>query len=127
MLSCDCSEDGDWWHFPPEDYQRLDTIRWRRCFSCKALIRPGDLCAKFVCERDAWGDIEERIYGDTKPLPNKWLCERCADLYFSLSELGFCVSIPADMRALVKEYADMQADAARARASAKVSAEREHS
>jgi len=38
----------------------------------------------------------------------KWLCERCADLYFSFLELGYeCVQPEEDMTELSADYADL--------------------
>jgi hypothetical protein len=56
----------------------------------------------------AYPSIKEKIYGEGNevPMTPKWMCERCGDLYFSLTELGFCVSLDDDMRELVKEYAE---------------------
>lgn len=105
-LSCSCSDDMDWWYYPPADYERLPTERGRRCCSCKAWIRPRDLCAKFVRERQPHSIVEERIYGDEVPQPPLWMCEGCADLFFNLDELGFCIQFDGTpMREKVREYA----------------------
>lgn len=108
-LACgypDC--DYEWYYVPPHDYSialRTRSGRRKKC-SCGAFINPGELCAEFDCSRDSRNDIEERIYGDEVPLANKFLCERCADLYFSLQELGFNqVSPEENMVELVEEYA----------------------
>jgi hypothetical protein len=112
-LSCSCGdpEDCDWYWHEPADYSTLDTKRRRRCKSCGTLIDVGSIVAMFLRDRYANGDIEERIYGEGCEIPMaEWYhCETCADLYFSLSELGFCVSPDEDMRGLVKEYAAMAA------------------
>ena len=53
-------------------------------------------------------DIELSIYGEDGeiPLAPFYFCEICADLYFSLFELGFeCLGPGEDMREMVKEYA----------------------
>ena len=95
-ISCYCGDwDGEgWYYFEPDDYSHLTTKRWRKCCSCNALIRPGDLSAKFTRETQPnEGSIEWRIYGDEMPLPPWFMCETCADLYFSLTELGYCVSL----------------------------------
>lgn len=108
--SCDSDDDCDWYCTYPCDYSTLDTKRGRRCSSCKTIIKTGLITAKFERERRAKTDIEERIYGDgcDVPMPSLFLCEQCADLYFSLMELGFeCVSPEENMRDLVKEYAEI--------------------
>jgi hypothetical protein len=57
-------------------------------------------------ERGVCSDVEASIFGDDAlvPLADWWMCERCADLFYSLIELGFCVMLGDDMRDLVKEY-----------------------
>lgn len=109
-LSCSCSEDGDWWYFPPDDYSTLAAKRGRRCCSCREWIRPGATVAKFIRERAYENDIEWRIHGDEVPMAPLFMCERCADLFFSLDELGYCINLNDDMRDLVRQYAEMKAD-----------------
>ena len=113
-LTCSCDwepEPGDhcWEH--PEDYETLRTKRRQRCCSCAALIAPGDLVARTRRWRVPDTDIECAIYGEDGeiPLADKFLCEECADLFFSLLELGFCVYAGENQKDLVKEYAEMQA------------------
>ena len=107
-LSCFCDFD------PCADgayYQPLDRRRAVRCASCKALIKPGDPAIQFIRWRGVTSDSEARIYGDDGeiPLGPMFHCEVCADLYFSLTELGFeCVAPDENMRELVQEYAEMQ-------------------
>lgn len=111
-LSCYC---GDWdgegvgW-YAPDDYTEFKAARRIRCCSCKELIDQGAISAKFQRFRYPQTDIEIKIWGDDAEIgmANWWMCERCADLYYSLDALGFCVSIEDDMRELVKEYAAMQ-------------------
>lgn len=83
-------------------------LRRRKRCTCGALIKPGEACAVFDCSRPARTDIETAIYGedsDAVPIADKWLCERCSDLYFSLSELGYCVGPDDKMLELAEEYA----------------------
>lgn len=102
--------DGDfeWYYVVPHDYtvaQPTRSGRRKKC-SCGTFINPGELCAEFDRSRNSRNEIEERIYGDAVPLANRFLCERCADLYFSLTELGFDqVSPNENMIELAKEYA----------------------
>lgn len=94
-VACDC-DIGDGWHYVgPPDYNTLKTKRGRRCWSCKGLIKVGDVVAKFPRYRGPNSDIEERIYGDGDdvPMATWYACETCADLYFSVTELGYCVMI----------------------------------
>ena len=83
---------------------------WRkhrcRCSSCKRIIDTGAIVAKFECFRNSETAMEWKIYADEVPLAPKYLCEECADLYFSLFELGFeCIGPGENMRELVAEYA----------------------
>jgi len=110
-LSCECSDDSDWFYEPPNDYSKLDTKRCRKCSSCRERILVGALVLKMRCWRyPGYDTIEEKIYGEGSevPMAYRYLCERCGDLYLSLSELGFCMSIDEDMRDLVRDYAAMQ-------------------
>ena len=64
-----------------------------------------------MATRPPKNEVEARIYdeGDTEAisLASYWLCEECADLWFSLDELGFhCISPNENMREIVKEYAE---------------------
>lgn len=115
MLSCDCDygDDPAWWHDGGHGgVKPLGRKRWRKCCSCKDLIRPGDDCMEFTRWRTPNpGSIAERIYGDEEPLPSWWLCDRCAGLYESLDGLGFCGLLGQDLRAVCREYAEMQRDA----------------
>lgn len=109
-LSCECGDgDGEEWWYEADGYSTLDTERRRRCVSCKDMIAVGAIVAKFHRARATLTDVEERIYDDGEvPLAPKFMCERCADLYFSLAELGYCIQPDDDMRELVKEYAQMK-------------------
>lgn len=109
-LSCSCSDDYDWYYTPPDDYSVLGTKRCRKCMSCKDRIPVGATVLRMTCFYYAsYPSIKEKIYGEGAevPLPDKYLCERCGDLYLSLSELGFCINLGDDMRDLVKEYAEV--------------------
>lgn len=97
----------DW----PRDYSTLDTKRRRQCCSCGEWINVGSTVVAFPRFKVPEHDIELAIYGETDENGPKrateYLCERCGDLFFSLEELGFCVSYAQDMRELVKEYAEV--------------------
>ena len=114
-LSCSCDWDGDfaYWIAHPDDYSIMPARKRRARCSCGAVLNEGDTVARFARSRDARSDIEIRIYGegdcDSIALAPKYLCERCADLYFSLAELGYeCIDPSENMLELVKEYALMQ-------------------
>lgn len=114
-LTCYCDYEPDpgavsWiW---PDDYSTLSTARARKCCSCGERIAPGDLVAAYHRYKVPEYPIEIGIYGDDGddgPRRATWYhCERCADLCFSLLDLGFCLYIGDDMRGLVREYAEMR-------------------
>ena len=110
-LSCYCDDDGDWFHEPPDDFSTLDTKRCRKCASCRGRIPVGALVLEMRCWRyPNYDSIKEKNYGEGSevPMPYRYLCERCGDLYLSLTELGFCINLGEDMRELVRDYAAMQ-------------------
>lgn len=111
-LSCYCDDgDLDWW-YEARPVTTLYAKRWRRCRSCKERINVGDECMPLTRWRTPNpGSVAERIYNDEEPLATWYLCERCAGLYESLDSLGFCINMPADLRYLCREYAQMQRDA----------------
>lgn len=108
-LSCYCGGDYDWWYYPPSDFSTLATKRGRRCCSCRTWMRPGATVARFECWREPKNVVEERIYGDEVPMRDRYMCEECAGLYFSLDELGYCYTMGESVRDLVREYARMHA------------------
>ncbi len=109
-LSCTCDFNGDgWWYIPPDNYSELKTKKRQRCCSCKELIDKSALCGVFERYRLAKTDIEINIYGEEGDvrLANRYMCETCLDLYYSLDALGFCIYLNGDsMQSLVKEYAE---------------------
>jgi len=112
MLTCSCGDDDyDWWYWGNQPIAPLATKRSRRCKSCEERIAVGDDCRPFARWHRPNNDLEERIYDDEVPMATWYLCDRCAGLYESLSNLGFCDLLGQDMRALCREYADMQREA----------------
>ena len=97
-LSCFCGDDYDFHYLPPTDYDTA--AQAARCVSCLARIHAGAMIATF--ELVTYDDNGEEQYGETEHM-----CEVCADLYFSLEELGFCIYLGDDMRELVEEYAEI--------------------
>lgn len=110
-LTCSCGYDDDpaWYVWNPATYSEMPVgARRKRCASCGELIEAGSVVAEFTRSRCPRSDVEERLYGEgpTVPLAAQYLCETCADLFFSLFELGFeCVMPDENMRELVREYA----------------------
>ena len=107
-LSCGCDADVGWHYYPASDYAPLATKRSRKCCSCGERIAVGDLSLKLERSCPPRNDIEERIYLDEVPLPSWYLCEDCADQYYNLSELGYCITLPDNLKKLVKEHAAIQ-------------------
>ena len=112
-LTCECNSDwypepGDWfWPDSPDDYKTFPFKRRRACCSCGELIGVGAIAVEFERVKAPKSNIEIVIYGDDGQIPiaSDWMCERCGDLYFSIEELGYCVTPREDMRELAKEYA----------------------
>lgn len=110
-LSCECEwypEPGEWAYYSPNNYTTLETSRRKRCRSCKELIDIGAIVIAFDRYRVPNHDVEINIYGEDGEIPiAAWYhCEECADLYFSLTELGFCGSPNENQHDLVEEYAE---------------------
>lgn len=106
-LSCWCSDDYAWYFYTPDDYSTAPSAGRRKRCSCGQLIEHGSVCLRFSIWRTPHDDIEERIHGDEVPMADKWLCERCADLFFSFQELGYeCVHPGENMVELAEQYAD---------------------
>lgn len=110
-LSCSCDYDGDydWYYTSPNDYSVMPYRSRRvRCASCKKFIEQGAVCTEFWCHRPGRSDYEMMRFGedyDAIELASKWHCEECADIYFSLYELGFhCIAPDEDMFELAREH-----------------------
>ncbi len=109
-LTCNCEHDGEGWYYhPPKDFSTLDTSQRRRCASCGEPIDVGATAVRFERGRFPASDLEERIHGEEVPLAPKYLCEECGGLFFSLEDLGFCLTLGEDMRELVRQYAELYA------------------
>lgn len=109
-LTCYCeydAEPGDVCWYWPRDYKTYEGRRSKRCASCGARIAKGNLCTEFQRYKIPCHRVEIAIYGEDGQIPraSQWHCETCADLWYSLRELGFeCCYPDEDMRQLVKEY-----------------------
>lgn len=120
-VSCGCGGDYEWWYVPAKDYQLLDTKYRRKCNSCLKVIEIGETCLKFFKWREPRTDIEERVYGDEVPMAPFYHCEECADIYFSIDELGYCLTLDGTP---MKEEAAMVAEIERFKREEKNRAER---
>ena len=108
-LSCSCPDDydEDEWFYSPNGYTETPADGHRkRCKSCGVLIAHRACAARFERDRSTRSDVEDRIYGEdgTVPLAPWWLCEVCADIAFSLEDLGFCIQIHENQHELLREY-----------------------
>jgi len=110
-LSCHCDYDGDWepgqviW-YSPSDYSELQTSTRKRCTSCKSMIEKGSIVGEIHRYQVPDDEIQERIYGEDGEIPraSKYMCEECCDIFFSLSDLGFCEQPGEDQHQLLNEY-----------------------
>jgi len=85
-LSCSCDDDYfDWYYKCPDDFEIMQGKRRSRCLSCRNLIDIGSVCVIFSCYRNATHDIEQKIYGDEVPIANRYLCEKCGEIFFNLN------------------------------------------
>lgn len=110
-LTCGCDfdyEPGMKVAYTPDNYEEFNGKRRQRCISCNELISIGDTAARVKRFRVPEHDVEINIYGDDGEIPiaDKWMCERCADICFSLDDLGYCVNPHDNMMELLDEYAD---------------------
>jgi hypothetical protein len=103
-------DDCEWWYIADRDYSVLQTKRRKRCASCHDLIDIGSTVLKMENEREPRTEVEQRIYNDNHvPLADSYFCETCADLYFSIVEAGYCVtmekgvSLQAMLRDIINE------------------------
>ena len=118
-LSCFCDEpdDASYYYQRPDAYTMMPSRQRRvRCASCKTLIDSYALCTEFARYRHPRSDVELDIYGEGGEIwmASMWHCERCADLWFSLFELGFkCVAPDENVLDLVREYAELRSLAPR--------------
>ena len=107
-LSCGCDDWGDDadWYWNGSEFRPLELKRGTRCKACKTLIKPGVVCLALDRFRGPKTDFEERIYGEDVEitLASWYLCERCGDIYSSLTELGFCVDPTESMDSQLAEY-----------------------
>ena len=116
-LSCSCDYDDDyaWYAWPPNNYTTMQKrTRRARCSSCGSLIEHGATVAEFTRTRGPRCDYEVYRFGEdceAITLASWYLCETCADLYFSLDELGYKCILPGEnIRDLVREYAALRGE-----------------
>ncbi|GAG09061.1 unnamed protein product, partial [marine sediment metagenome] len=102
--------DGRFW-MDHSSFKPMKISRRKRCCSCKDLIKINTDTIEFYYYRSTTSDVEERIYGETKPLASSFMCEECSGLYLALEEVGYgCLDIEQPMKDYVAEYNDMLED-----------------
>lgn len=109
-LSCDCGYgDYDWYYeITDEPYTANST---GRCYGCGGHVRAGDIVRHILDIH--WPESDDDLFYDETDPDEKVLgriCERCGDLYDSLTELGFCMTaefgfIEAAMEEYRRDYA----------------------
>lgn len=104
-LSCSCPTDGcDWYYWPPKDFINFPHKRRKRCISCTKLIDNNAPCAEFDRWRSSYTYIEERIYGDEVPLAPVYACQECAEIFFNLTDIGYCINLGYNLHEVLEEY-----------------------
>ncbi len=108
-LSCGCSYEWEGegeCYFHPHNYSEMPYLgRRKKCKSCGKTINMGEVVAEFQRMRAPLSEIEERISGEEIYLASFYHCEECADIFFNLDELGFCMNLYEDnMGDLLDEY-----------------------
>ena len=98
MLTCACSDIFDWHYVESDNYTKYEENERIRCKSCGKSIRKNDLMIKFT-----------RFKGKYDKLLKAWcFCESCADIYYNLIELNYCIDIEDKMPDLLIEYKRLQ-------------------
>lgn len=110
-LSCDCGDfnegDYDRWWYAPADYTEMPARKRRaKCLSCKKPIDTGAIVGEFERLRQPTGfEYETLGWEEGVHLASSWMCEECTDIFFSLTELGFCMDIDSgSMQSYLREY-----------------------
>ena len=88
-LSCDCQgfDTTSWfYHEYSEWFIPYPNKRRKGCANCKKLIAKDDDCIKFERAR-------EDMFGEWIHLAPKYLCERCGEIFLTLSNLGYCLRL----------------------------------
>lgn len=110
-LACGCDDYADYedaaWYYMGNKYTTLPGKRRKRCCSCKTPLSPGVDVLSHARARMPNDEIESRIYGEDEPqvpLAPYYQCARCAGIFLSLQELGFCMDPTDNMDSLLAEY-----------------------
>jgi len=107
MLGCYCAEPvgTDWYYFEPDDFSVFENDRGKSCKSCQKKIAKGEICLRFPRGRATKSfSVEEIIYGDAKRLADYYVCEKCGEIWFNLTELGYCLRLGDNFKEALVEY-----------------------
>ena len=107
-LACDCSDDYDSYYMDSTD--KNPAKEDCKCGDCGAEIKKDDYILVFdMYESDA--DYYEE-HDEDRPTDDFLMCEKCADIFHSLTELNFCLNIgPGEMKQALVDYKDFVAAA----------------
>ena len=67
----------------------------------------GSDCVLFQRFRDAYNEIEERIWGEHVQLADWYLCDWCGETYFNLEVLGYCYYLGDSLKENMEDYWDL--------------------
>ena len=101
MLTCLCDDTPEFYYDDPKDFTVLDAERYK-CDSCTKVIRKGNTCLTFTC----WSVAEDEWEDDEQITP-RTVCEKCGEIYFNLSALGYCMVLGENWKDTLKEYWDI--------------------
>lgn len=110
-LSCMFDDDIDYYANPDDDFSQSPVRSF--CQSCGKIILPEDCVLRLECyrypdpESDDPVDIKAEEEGSEICLPDEYHCERCGEIYLTLSELGYIFSSSENMEGLLEEYQEM--------------------
>lgn len=99
-LSCDCSDDYDF-YYEVEEEERFCTVP-STCYGCGSVINFGEeYTLMWRWEYDEDGD-------ESNEAPLGKLCETCSGLYFSLLEPGYCLAAkPGFIKEAMDDYREL--------------------
>lgn len=107
-ISCTCDIDGgdgaDWYWQPSSAPKPLETIRSRKCCSCKTKLKPGDMAQVLYRWREPGNDIEERIHGGEVPMTAWHRCPYCTALTEIVENHGACYAVDRNIQNQLIEH-----------------------
>ena len=120
-LSCGCDDTPEpgqvWTEWGNQEYEIFEGKRRKRCINCNCQISSGDTTIRFYRYKSPEHAVELAIYGDDGQIPRapSYLCERCADIWFSLQEQGFDCVGPWEVFDCLDDYVDLAREDAETR------------